>query len=687
MSPSTLRTAFPMIADVQGTSRSDARFRPEIQGLRALAVLSVLVYHIWPQVLPGGYVGVDVFFVISGYLISGLLLREVEASGRIDVARFYGRRIRRLLPAATVLLLAVAACLPLLPSVRWQDSVHEITASALSLQNWWLATQAVDYLAANNAAGPLQHFWSLSVEEQYYVLWPLLFLCITWLPGAATGTRRKQFGWLIVAIGVSSLVCSVYLTWTNPGLAYFATTTRAWELALGGALALGEPHLSGIGDRSRILLGWSGLLGILGACVGFDSSTEFPGYAALLPTLAAAMIIAAGPAVRWSVARVLSLRPMQSLGDVSYSLYLWHWPIIVFYGLFAGRQLNLPDGFAVASMSLVLAYASKFGIEDAFRARRSGSLLQPFAFASTCIFATVALAQVSLLAANNWQRSISQASGSSAAIRPALADARNDIPDVYASGCHVGIGVAEPKACTWGREEAPVRIVLVGDSHAAQWVPALEEIVARRPDWQVTSFTKSGCPFADVMVSHNKGRRYVACAEWNRSVRARIVELAPSFVLTTQTVTQFAYGAADKAESRILLEEGLRSSWRPLLAAGIPIVAIRDTPIMPVDVPDCLASPTGSLALCGGVRAKALSDADPLLRAVDGLIGAALIDLSDDICVADLCPPVIDGVLVWRDALHLTATYARGLAPALERNLQEAMIRLREQAPPGDGPA
>jgi peptidoglycan/LPS O-acetylase OafA/YrhL len=255
-------------------------FQPEIQGLRAIAVMAVLVFHVWPDVLPGGYIGVDVFFVISGYLITGLLLREVERSGRISLVNFYRRRIRRLLPAAALVIIVSCMTVGMLPIVQWTDTAKEALASTFYLQNWWLAYQAVDYLAEDSAPGILRHYWSLSVEEQYYIFWPLLYIFVAASSHWARHHPRRTFAIMAIGIGVPSLLYSIYLTNQEPSSAYFVTTTRAWELAIGSGLAVFIHHAKSLSSSIRASIGLLGMISILISCLSFSEVTPFPGYAA-----------------------------------------------------------------------------------------------------------------------------------------------------------------------------------------------------------------------------------------------------------------------------------------------------------------------------------------------------------------------------------------------------------------------
>ncbi|MBO0843271.1 MAG: acyltransferase, partial [Nocardioides sp.] len=336
--------------------------RKDIQALRALAVGAVVLYHLLPHRLTGGFVGVDVFFVVSGFLIGSHLLKESVTTGRVRLGRFWARRARRLLPAALLVLVVVAVVTPVLvPLGQRSDVWRQIMGSAFYVQNWVLAAASVDYLAADDAASPLQHFWTLSVEEQFYVLLPLVLVVVAWK------ARRR----LLTATGVlavltgASLAYSLHLTHEVPPAAYFSTFTRAWEFLLGTLLAAAVVGGLRLHRYVRFALGTIGLLLILAAIWRFDGATPFPGYAAALPVVGAMAVIAAdgqGP-----LALAARLRPVTWLGDHSYALYLWHWPLIVLVPLATGHALTRVDKIAVLAASLVVSYASTKLVEDPLR--------------------------------------------------------------------------------------------------------------------------------------------------------------------------------------------------------------------------------------------------------------------------------------------------------------------------------
>ncbi|HEV3000818.1 MAG TPA: acyltransferase, partial [Solirubrobacteraceae bacterium] len=335
--------------------------RPEIQALRGVAVLTVVVFHLWPSVLPGGFVGVDVFFVISGFLITGQLVREVDRTSRVSLAGFWARRARRILPAALVVLAFCAlATKAVVPETHWREFFAEITASTAYVENWQLAEAAVDYADADDAASPVRHFWSLSVEEQFYLVWPLLImLALVW--------GRRAIGPVLGAVVLVSLVWSIVATAGDPAAAYFITPTRAWEFGLGGLLAL-------VPLRGRSpALSWLGIGAIALAAVLYSGDTPFPGVAALLPVLGAAAVIAA---------RSFAFRPLERVGDVSYSVYLWHWPLIVL-APFAGGASKV----VLLALTFVLGWASKVAVEDPVRRLRwrPRAILAPAAAATAAV--------------------------------------------------------------------------------------------------------------------------------------------------------------------------------------------------------------------------------------------------------------------------------------------------------------
>lgn len=642
---------------------------PEIQGLRAIAVLLVLIFHVWPKSIPGGYVGVDVFFVISGYLITGGLLRELERDGRLRLAAFYARRARRLLPAAALVLIAtLAGSLLILPASRWEPIAHEVVASSIYVQNWWLAASAVDYWGADNAASPLQHFWSLSIEEQFYLLWPLVMLMVA---GSAFSpvSLRLRLALAMGAVFLASLAASIWLTPTNPEQAYFFTHTRAWELALGGLLALLLPGVSGLRQWGAAY-GFVGLIMIATAAFMLNSGSLFPGYIALLPAVGAALVIFAGRQIP-GPAGVLRNGFMQWVGDRSYSIYLWHWPLVVWYD-FVFREVSLVGGAGLVATTLLLAHLSYEHVEQRFRlgalpVRRTLAL--GAASISICILGAGSVSGM-LIDVEVPKSSLAESSypGPDVLIKgveappglppvPSLSTLASDRPPMLKLGCHQNQTAPEPLHCVFGDPESKHVVALVGDSHAAQWAPALIRI-AETQGWRLLTYTKSACPFGNFAVNIN-GRPYESCADW----RARVLdELPKQGVSTVYTSLSRYMGYGEQ-----VVVQGLLDAWGKLERHGIQTVAIADTPWLPFRPDDCLTSKPAQE--CYAERSKVVPPSDPLKLATSRMASVKLVDMTDYICNPRNCSVVVGNIVVWRDPHHLSATYSAALAPYLAGEL------------------
>ncbi|MDM7832558.1 acyltransferase family protein [Cellulomonas edaphi] len=676
-------------------ARAGAGFRPDIQGLRAIAVVLVLVFHAGVPGLPGGYVGVDVFFVISGYLITSMILAEVRQTGRLRLGRFYARRARRLLPAAATVMVATAVATVLwLPLTRWREISGDLASTALYVVNWRLAGRSVDYLAEGAAASPVQHFWSLAVEEQFYLLWPVLVLAVAlWARRRGRPVRAGALAVAIGAIAVPSLMWSIHLTAQQPEAAYFVTTTRLWELAVGALLAVGAARLALLDQRWLTGAGVAGLALIAYAACVLTGATPFPGTAALIPTVGAALVLAAGLRDGRGIA-VLGLPVMQRVGAMSYSLYLWHWPaVVVATTLWAGEdgRLPVPVGVAAVALSAVPAWLAYRLVEQpvhlsaSLRAsvRRSALVGLACTLVGLCAAAAVWLAVPSapsgaapgaaVIGTSAWTGEADPETDL-AEVTPALADVTADVADLYADGCHQDKLGTEAVACTYGAPGAATVVALVGDSHAAQWQPALRAI-AEQQGWRLDTYTKGSCAFADLDVWLGTiGAPYETCSRWNDAVTDALLADPPTIVVTSNdAVDALAVGGAPQRSATLDddVASGLARTWRTLQDAGTAVVALGDTPWLAKDVPECVAEHTDAWTTrCAVPRAPAVArSALAQQRAAAELAGVPLVDLDDYICPQDACPAIIGDVLVWRDAHHLTATYARTLAPRLADRL------------------
>ncbi|GAB3456628.1 acyltransferase family protein [Actinophytocola sediminis] len=664
-------------------------FRADIQALRAVAVLAVVLNHLWPEWLTGGYVGVDVFFVISGFLISSHLNREITGTGRVRLGRFYARRVRRLLPAAfLVLVVSLVAAYFLLPYPRWAATADEAVASALYYENWLLAVNSVDYSAVNAVASLVQHYWSLSVEEQFYLVWPLLLLLLFKLRG-----RRAQLVGIAV-VGAASLGYSVYLTEVSPNAAYFVTPVRVWEFALGALVALGGARLV----LPKVAAGVAALAGfalIVTTAIAYGHGTPFPGYLALLPTVGTALVIVAGTggARLWHTP-VTSAWPVQFLGNVSYSLYLWHWPLILLAPFVLGTtEPSVPQLLGVLGVAILLAYLSKVLVEDRGMALTRGTGLT---FAGMVAGVVV----IALVAGTlNWTygRHVAQAEVEMAEQRAnrchgaGALDPANECPDPLGPAEIVAMGPANeyyktPRECrqldeyaAGGKKttsicdfsrgaDSPKTVWLVGDSHAQQWQGPLLDL-AREHRWVLKLSYLGACPFADIEYVGYRARAAEGgtqpCMDWSERMVEVIADDSPDLVL----VSFFARAEiADDGSDRSQVEQyrdGLLPYWRTWTAAGARVVVLADPPYnRDVRDRDCVTlNPTEPLA-CAVPRAEA-HPLDPLTEVARTTQEVTLVDLSDHFCDAERCYAVVGNVAVYFDGDHLNLEFVRSLKPML----------------------
>jgi peptidoglycan/LPS O-acetylase OafA/YrhL len=385
-----------------------------VQALRALAVAAVVLYHLWPDVVPGGFVGVDVFFVISGFLITGQLHEEIVRTGHVSFTQFWARRIRRLLPAA-FLVLAVSAVLlvTLMPRLTWAENLSEIRAAAAYGENWLLGAHSVDYLGAENSPSLVQHYWSLSVEEQFYVIWPVLLVLAAWL--GHRFRRRGAIAGVLVLAGAASLVISLIWTAAMPAYAFFATPTRCWEFTVGGLIAVVRvplPPRLVTGLRSSTT--WAGLGLVVVSAFTISARDAYPGTAALAPVTGAAFVIAGQAAPgRWSPARLLATRPLQWLGDTSYSVYLWHWPLIIAAPWLVHAPVHGMGKCVLLPMALALAGMTRRFVEQPLRRRRRRRVraAAAYAFALSGMVLVVAVTSVGLLDVTHGPAALAAAGG------------------------------------------------------------------------------------------------------------------------------------------------------------------------------------------------------------------------------------------------------------------------------------
>ena len=696
--------------------------RSDIEGLRAVAVLLVLLFHAGVPGMGGGYVGVDVFFVISGFLITSLMLTEREESGRVSLAGFYSRRIRRILPMASLVAVAtLAASWVWLEPLRLTGLSTDVLASAGFSSNFVFASRGADYLQSTLPPSPLQHFWSLAVEEQFYVVWPALvaLVCTGVAASRASLVRARVAVLAAVTVVASFAACMVQMS-SSQVLAFYRPHTRAFELAAGALLACVPASGGAMMRRIEAVLSWCGLVAVIGCAFIFDGNTRFPGPWAAVPVVAAVLVLRGGDTTNWSPDVLLRFRPLQWMGSRSYSSYLWHWPVIVIAAASIGRDLSVSEGLVCLAMAIALAELSYRFLENPVRRRHDLLGARAFAFGAAMLLVVAAVGAVAranppdlatgpdattpqitltsttvpetpqpgestvppvdstlvavtpvLPAATPAIQPIADALYAMNVppnLKPSLSGALGDQPVIYENDCHAGFSMVKPKDCVYGDPASSVVVGLYGDSHAAQWFPAFEK-VAIKNKWRLVTYTKRGCPPADIEVySKVLGKVYRECGPWRRNVLAKMKADG------VQVVFVAAFDRLLDATTRIPVwqkpwRDGLQGTVDTLRAAGITPVLVEDTPWPGQDVPTCLSANRSSVTACNatvtaGVRPDLAEMRDDFARN-----GVPVLRTRQWFCTDTQCPVIVGNLLVYRDDNHMTVTWSRFIAPLLDESI------------------
>jgi peptidoglycan/LPS O-acetylase OafA/YrhL len=654
----------------------------------------VVLYHAEVPGFSGGYIGVDVFFVISGFLITQLLLDELRWTGRVSLREFYARRIRRLLPAATLVLAGTLVTGVIMSSAFTMRSVAVDALSAgWFLANFHFANSAADYFTASADPSPVLHYWSLSVEEQFYLLWPVTLLALG---------RLFRHSKVVTSISILGCLCFVsfafciYLTRSHATAAYFLPMTRGWELVAGGLLGelIRLPQF-----RRWIEFNFSSTIGmvlLVLSCTMLDSQSSFPGYVALVPVASTMLLIGAAPF--GLMGRTLSVIPLRVLGRLSYSIYLVHWPVIVFASMAVLRPLNNVEKLLVVATSLVLAYAIYHGVENPMRrARYLRARVRHSAY-----LGLGGIGVLTLIALLVWSRPIERGGPGPAVhlsmlsasdplthfdddlrraltvrrvpsnLRPTLNSVLHgrDLSIVYRNGCHqqresVSVQLMN---CTYGKSSASNTIMVVGDSHAAEWFPAFESI-ARRRSVRLINLTKSNCPPIAMTVMDLR-RPYEACNLWKRKVIQTIGYARPSIVAISFSQTGNAMARLGVSNSELAPALGKFVTKIRNVSPRTRVVLMEDNPFPGFSVPACVARNLNRLTMCNFTfrRNKNLRRMVEVAR----MNGAGFVQTNDLFCLGVRCPAVIGDILVYRDTNHISSRFASWLSPIIESRLDAA---------------
>jgi len=713
----------------QGQHSARPGFRPDIEGLRAVAVLAVVLFHAGVPGVGGGFVGVDVFFVISGFLITGLLWREVSTTGTVRLRNFYGARARRLLPASAVVgVVTMIASALLLPPLQARTVIGDGIASALYVSNYRFILQGVDYCAQLLPPSPFLHYWSLGVEEQFYLVWPALILGTAWLlrrvrrrRGAQASSAQRPYLVILITVAAASFALSLLAIYWAPFVAFFSLPTRAWQLAAGGLIALTTGAWQRLSPRIAALTGWTGLALILLACTVFSASTLYPGIAALVPTLGTALVIGSGCATPTRGAgRALGTPPMRAIGQISYSWYLWHWPVLIFAPLILGHPLGLTARLTAALLSALLAIATLRWLENPLRysdpirnsARRSltlGAIATAVAVAAGAILLVVVPTPVGHgppgtpatttatfvppgSAIDAYDKAVQQAfaqvndavtasadlTAVPSNLTPPLADAAAELPDLFTAGCLLNAWQVAQPACAAGDTTSSTTIAVVGDSNAAMWNPAFR-LIAEQRHWRLAMLGKAGCPMMELpTMSVQLHRRYTECEKWRGQALARLRADQPRLIVVSMARRyggRYGYPAGFTSydpvwnSSLTRLVEELRSIGSQVLVLG-PIPDPRTT------VPICLSGHLDDARACSPARSEAVDQRGINSEAAATRAGGGrYADLTELFCTTDRCPVIVGDTLVYLDQSHLTIQYTRQLSPAIgtlvDRSLAE----------------
>jgi peptidoglycan/LPS O-acetylase OafA/YrhL len=717
--------------EVQSRRPTPKDFRPDIEGLRGFTLLAILGFHAEVPGVGGGFVGPDVFFIISGFVITGQLWREVSTTGTIKLRPFYGARARRLLPvSAAIGVVIVIASAILLPPLQARPVVGDGIACALYVGNYWFILRGVNYFATHVPPSPFQHYWTLGVEEQFYLLWPPMIIGLAWFIRRRARRRsdttvtpaKRPYLVLLTLITVVSFALSLVATYVVPAAAYFSLPTRAWDLSIGGLVALTAEHWRRLTPRSAAITGWAGLALLLLACNQLTSATRYPGTAALLPMLGTALVLGAGCALpSLGCGRVLAWSPMRAIGRLSYSWYLWHWPFLVLAPAVLGHPLGLAGRLAMVLLSGGAGVLTLRFLENPLRyapsLRRSPLRSIAVGGLATAVAACVGVAileripnsvghgaRLATMTINAMPRpegdsieaydteikqlfaQVQTALNASEGLKsvpsnltPSLADTPGEKNALWFNGClRTPFQSGQPE-CVMGDAASTKMVALIGDSMSAMMIPAFQQVAEQR-HWRLEPMGKGACSVIGSPVSGlvRRAVEYVDhCEQWRTEIMARMLAEHPRLIVVSMWR---GYGMNESLSGLTSYDsawlDGLTRLVRDLRGTGAKVLVLGPIPDPRFLVPLCLSGNLDDVAACNLRRATSVNESGIAAESAATTAGGGnYTDLTDLFCATDLCPVIVGNTLAYMDETHTTLEYSRQLAPVMGALADRALAR------------
>lgn len=650
-------------------------YRQDIQGIRAIGALLIMIYHLWLGKVSGG---VDIFFVISGYFMATVILSRLAKEGDIAPIDFWGKIIKRIAPSAyTVLLATLAFSYLFIPETQWVRVVDETIASAFHLENLQLMKTSVDYFARNEPASAVQQFWAMSIQMQFYLVLPAAFFL-----GVTLARWRRSVIPIVgvfACIAAASFIFSVVATYRSPETAYFSPLTRSWEFFCGVLSALLIPLIT-VPRKIRQVLSYIGLAAVLLTGFVIPKTAPFPGYVAAMPVLAAVFLLLSNPQglSNW-VGRFLMHPVLAFLGSISFTIYLWHWPLLIFYKEATGAtDIGLLPGLGIMALAITLAYLTTRFVETPLRGqprdgtRASNSAFSAFflgfKFAAPVVLIAFTVKLFFFLMIKDYRADHNfQFEGPAVSVQTSATTvhyqqfllAKRLYPQAYIEGCNQNPASPKVITCAYGDTSSDKIIALVGGSHALQWLPALD-VIGKDKGYKIVNITKSRCPFGHLENSDP------SCAEWNKNVIDHLAELKPAVVVTNST-------RAAEEDMPEHVPGTYIEQWKALEKRNIPMIGIRDNPRFSFDPADCIARNKLNPLNCSLAKSQILLADDPAQPIVEGFDKIKTVDMTNYFCTSETCVTVYNDLIMYSDAEHISVPYAIYLATALHTKFASAL--------------